>query len=211
MRVEFIKICGVKTEDELRLVERYADATGVVVNSTSPRELPLREAAKLMEIARIPIYLVSTMQSYSQWANAIERTEAEYVQIHADVPPRLISKLKDNYGVKIMKAFMVPRTSVNAQEDAELLMEKISEYEVDRILLDTGAGSGRRHDYRVSAIIAKKYPIVLAGGLSPENVEEAVRWVKPAGVDVSSGVERRGIKDRVLVEDFVRRVRDVVW
>ena len=78
------------------------------------------------------------------------------------------------------------------------------------MLLDTGAGSGRRHDYRVSAIIARKMPVILAGGLNPENVEEAIRWVKPAGVDVSSGVERNGIKDRCLIEEFVRRVRDVV-
>ena len=211
MRVEFIKICGVKTEEELRLVERYASATGVVVNSVSRRRLPLREAAKLIRISRIPVYLVSTMKSFSEWATAIERTKARYIQIHSDVSPKTVEKLKRDYDVEVMKAFIVPRTSVDAKKDAELLIKKIGEYEVDRILLDTGAGSGRRHDYRVSAIVAKRYPIVLAGGLTPENVKEAVQWVMPTGVDVSSGVERNGIKDRFLVEKFVESVKDVVW
>lgn len=206
--VEFVKICGVKTTDELRLVERYADATGVVVNSRSKRKVPLKTAAELIELAEIPIYLVSTMKTFPEWANAVEKTWAEYIQVHSDMHPKAVNRLKDEYGVSIMKAFMVPRESEDPGEDAERLLELIGQYEVDRILLDTGAGSGRRHDYRVSAIIAKEYPIVLAGGLTPENVGEAIRWVKPAGVDVSSGVERNGVKDRVLIEAFMAVVRN---
>ncbi|MCD6373440.1 MAG: phosphoribosylanthranilate isomerase [Thermococcus sp.] len=206
----FVKICGVRNSDELRLVERYADATGVVVNSNSKRRVPLGVARELIGSSRIPIYLVSTMASFSEWANAIERTGAEYVQIHSDAHPKTVERLVSEYGVSVMKAFTVPRKSTSPGEDAERLMELISQYEVDRILLDTGAGSGRRHDYRVSAIVAKKIPIVLAGGLRPENVEEAVKWVRPAGVDVSSGVERNGVKDRTLIEEFIGRVRNVV-
>jgi len=206
----FVKICGIKNSDELRLVERYADATGVVVNSVSRRKLPLRVARELIEEARIPVYLVSTMREFAEWANAIERTDARYIQVHSDANPKTVERLKVEYGVKVLKAFTVPRKSHDAEEEAERLLEQISRYEVDWVLLDTGAGSGRRHDYRVSAIIARKMPVILAGGLNPENVEEAIRWVKPAGVDVSSGVERNGIKDRCLIEEFVRRVRDVV-
>ncbi len=159
--VEFVKICGVKTMDELRLVERYADATGVVVNSRSKRKVPLKTAAELIELAEIPIYLVSTMKTFPpEWVNAVEKTGgAEYIQVHSDMhPPKAVNRLKDEYGVSVMKAFMVPRESDDPGEDAERLLELIGQYEVDRILLDTGgAGSGRRHDYRVSAIIAKEY------------------------------------------------------
>ncbi len=206
----FVKICGVRNVDELRLVERYADATGVVVNSNSRRKVPLTLAEKLVEEARIPMYIVSTMRTYAEWANTIERTGGEYIQVHSEVPPKTIERLVSEYGVSVMKAFTVPRESQTPGEDAEKLLRKIEQYEVDRILLDTGAGSGRRHDYRVSAIIAREHPVILAGGLNPQNVEEAIRWVKPAGVDVSSGVERNGVKDRELIEEFVGRVRNVV-
>ena len=206
----FVKICGVRNPDELRLVERYADATGVVVNSNSRRRVPLTVARGLIEESEIPIYLVSTMVGFSEWANAIERTGAEYVQVHSNAHPRTVERLVSEYGVSVMKAFTVPRESDSPEEDAERLLELIAQYEVDRILLDTGAGSGRRHDYRVSAIVARRYPIVLAGGLTPENVEEALKWVRPAGVDVSSGVERNGVKDRTLIEEFVGRVKNVV-
>lgn len=69
-------------------------------------------------------------------------------------------------------------------------------------------GSGRRYDYRVSVIIVKEYLIVLVGGLILENVGEVIRWVKLVGVDVLSGVERNGVKDRVLIEVFMVVVRN---
>lgn len=73
---------------------------------------------------------------------------------------------------------------------------------------DIGVGSGRRYDYRVSVIIVKEYLIVLVGGLILENVGEVIRWVKLVGVDVLSGVERNGVKDRVLIEVFMVVVRN---
>ncbi|MCX8208021.1 MAG: phosphoribosylanthranilate isomerase, partial [Methanothrix sp.] len=75
------------------------------------------------------------------------------------------------------------------------------------ILLDSGCGSGRTHDWRVSKKIAERYPIILAGGLNAENVRTAIEVVKPFGVDVSSGVEKDGIKDEILISEFVRRVK----
>jgi len=81
---------------------------------------------------------------------------------------------------------------------------------VDRILLDTGKGSGLTHDHRVSRIVARKFDVVIATGLNPENVCEVVNFVKPFGVDVSSGVERNGRKDEELVRKFVERVRSCV-
>ncbi|MFA4639414.1 phosphoribosylanthranilate isomerase [Pyrococcus kukulkanii] len=206
----FVKICGIRSLDELRIVEKYADATGVVVNSLSKRRIPLNEARMIIQEAKIPVFLVSTMVGFSEWAVAIERTNAEYIQIHSNATPETVNRLKDEYGVFIMKAFKVPKRSENPEEDAERLLEKIYQYEVDRVLLDTGAGTGRMHDLRVSSIVAKRVPIVIAGGLRPENVEDIVRIVKPFGVDVSSGVERENGKDESLVREFVRRAKNVV-
>ncbi|ASJ16282.1 N-(5'-phosphoribosyl)anthranilate isomerase [Thermococcus chitonophagus] len=206
----FVKICGIRSLDELRIVEKYADATGVVVNSLSKRRISINEARTIIQEAKIPVFLVSRMVGFSEWAVAIEKTNAEYIQVHSDTTPETVNRLKDEYGVFIMKAFKVPKKSKNPEEDAERLLEKIYQYEVDRILLDTGAGTGRMHDLRVSSIVAKKVPIIIAGGLRPENVEEVVRIVKPFGVDVSSGVERENGKDESLVREFVRRAKSVV-
>ena len=208
--VEFVKICGVRTPDELRLVERYADATGVVVNSKSPRRLPLRMARELISEAQIPVFLVSTMVSYSEWANAVENTGAEYIQVHSNAGPSTVEKLRDEYGLFVAKAFKVPRKSNDPEGDAEKLLQEIELYEADRIILDTGAGTGLTHDLRVTKILAEQIPVVVAGGLNPENVGKVVRFVKPYGVDVSSGVERNGVKDETLIKAFVGAVRDVV-
>ena len=208
--VEFVKICGVRTPDELRLVERYADATGVVVNSKSPRRLPLRTARELISEAQIPVFLVSTMVSYSEWANAVEKTGAEYIQVHSNARPSTVEKLRDEYGLFVAKAFKVPRKSNDPEGDAEKLLREIERYEVDRVILDTGAGTGLTHDLRVTKIVAERIPVVVAGALNPENVGKVVRFVKPFGLDVSSGVERNGVKDETLIKAFVGAVRDVV-
>jgi len=81
-------------------------------------------------------------------------------------------------------------------------------------LLDTASedaygGSGRTMDWRLASEVASRLPIVLAGGLTPENVGEAVRTVRPWGVDVSSGVETRGVKDLSKVRAFVRAAKGV--
>ncbi len=209
--VGFIKICGIRTTDELKLVERYADATGIVVNSKSQRRLPLKTAGELIERSRIPVFLVSTMISFPEWANTIEKTGAEYIQIHTDVQPAIVEKLRNEYGVFIAKAFKVPRKSNDPDADAEDLLRRIELYELDRIILDTGAGTGLTHDLRVTKLVAKKVPIIIAGGLNPKNVEKIVRFVGPWGVDVSSGVEKNGVKDESQIKAFVEAVKNVVW
>jgi len=203
----FIKICGIKSENELNIVEKYADATGVVVECESKRRISLDRARELIEISKIPVFVVSTLNRFEDWANVIERTNANFVQVHSDMSPKDVEKIKSEYGVFIMKAFKVPKVSSNPEKDAESLIGKIEEYEVDRILLDTGKGSGITHDYRVSRIVAERFDIVLAGGLNPDNVAEVVEFVKPFGVDVSSGVEKNGFKDPDLVKSFVEKVK----
>ena len=102
-----------------------------------------------------------------------------------------------------MKAFKVPQSSKDVVRDAEKIISKIESYEVDKILLDTGKGSGKTHDHRISKIIAQKFDVVLAGGLNPKNVCKVIRFVKPHGLDVSSGVEKNGRKDEDLIARFV--------
>ncbi len=206
----FVKICGIRDLNDLRIVERYADATGVVVECESKRRVSLNEARVIVENAKIPVFVVSTLSDFEGWRIVVEKTNAGYVQIHTDaIDPKDVEKIKSEFGVFIMKAFKVPRRSDDPVRDAENLIEQIEQFEVDRILLDTGKGSGITHDHRVSRIVAEKFDVVLAGGLNPQNVAEIVEFVKPFGVDVSSGVERSGRKDKRLIREFVSVVKRV--
>ena len=203
----FIKICGIKSKEELKIVERYANATGVIVKSESKRQIPLEKAKELMEIANIPVYAVSTVNTYDDWAEIIEKTGTKYIQIHSKMDVDEIVKLKNNYNINIIKAFKVPSLSSNPERDAENLINEIKKYtDVCNILLDTGKGCGITHDLRVSKIIAKNFNIILAGGLNPENVKEIVEYVQPYGVDLSSGVEKNNKKDEELIKSFVKNL-----
>ena len=205
----FIKICGIKTERELNIVEKYADATGVIVESESKRRISLDRAKELIEISSIPVFTVSTLEDFKSWSEVIEKTETEYIQIHSDMDVGTVERLKDEYSVFIMKVFKVPKRSTFPERDAEDLINKIAEYKdiVDRILLDTGKGCGVTHDHRVSRIVCRKFDVVLAGGLNPENVREIVDYVQPFGVDVSSGVEKEGEKSEDLIRSFVESLK----
>ena len=205
----FVKVCGIRDLKDLSIVESYADATGVVVECESKRRVSLDMAREIVENASIPVFAVSTLNDFDGWKKVMENTNVEFVQIHTDsIEPKTVEKIKSEFGVFVMKAFKVPMRSKDPEEDAENLIERIERFEVDRILLDTGKGSGLTHDYRVSRIVARKFDIVLAGGLNPENVCDIIEFVKPFGVDVSSGVEKNGRKDPKLISRFVERVRE---
>ena len=205
----FIKICGIKTERELNIVEKYADATGVIVESESKRRISLDRAKELIETSSIPVFTVSTLEDFKSWSEVIEKTETEYIQIHSDMDVETVERLKNEYSVFIMKVFKVPKRSTFPERDAEDLINRIAEYKdiVDRILLDTGKGCGVTHDHRVSRIVCRKFDVVLAGGLNPENVREIVDYVQPFGVDVSSGVEKEGEKSEDLIRSFVESLK----
>lgn len=104
-----------------------------------------------------------------------------------------------------MKAFIVRNLDTNE------IISQIKRYRPHYVLLDSGYGSGEVHNWNVSREVAKIFPIFLAGGLSSRNVANAIEFVKPAGVDVSSGVEKNGFKDEILVSEFVRVVRNAFW
>lgn len=196
-----VKICGVKSLEELEIVEKYADYAGVVVKSNSRRCVELEVAREIMESSSIPVFAVSTSKTFAEWEEIVTKTECKFAQVHAEMSLEDFEKLKEI--ARVMKAFIV-------NGSAEDILRQIEFYSPHYILLDSGCGSGKVHDWSVSREIARKFAIFLAGGLNGENVERAIRLVRPAGVDVSSGVERNGFKDEELVRIFVRRAKNVV-
>jgi phosphoribosylanthranilate isomerase len=200
----FVKICGVRNLKELHTVERFADATGVVVKAKSKRAVELNIAKEIISSAKIPVFTVSTEPTFDGWAEIIEKTKAEHIQVHSEMNVKEFEKLRKEFACIITKAFLVPEKSEEPEVIAKKLIEKALSYEADYYLFDTGKGSGKLHDLRISKEIAKKLDrTILAGGLNPENVAEIVNYVKPFGVDVSSGVEKDGTKDVELIKKFV--------
>ncbi|MEM1578265.1 MAG: phosphoribosylanthranilate isomerase [Archaeoglobaceae archaeon] len=196
-----VKICGIKNLEELEVIENYADFGGVVVMSDSKRCVELTTAKEIIVNATIPIFVVSTSEKLCDWEQIIAKTECDFVQIHGKMSLEDFEVLKAN--VVAMKAFIVG--------DYREIMGAIKKYAPHYILLDSGCGSGRTHDWEVSKKVAKEYPIILAGGLNVNNVGLAIKEVRPFGVDVSSGVEKNGFKDEILVSEFVRVVRNAFW
>jgi phosphoribosylanthranilate isomerase len=132
------------------------------------------------------------------------------VQIHNALPLSELVKIKET-GVKLIKTIQVCRDS-----KADMLIKQIKQFSgvADAILLDTAldgktGGTGVPHNWEVSSkvVLNAGIPVILAGGLKPENVGDAVKCVRPYAVDTASGVETDGKKDQKKVMDFINNVR----
>ena len=117
----------------------------------------------------------------------------------------MVTYLLENGEIERIKAFtqkqIIQAIQIHSRED----VKRAEGSPADGILLDSGMGSGKTFDWKLLLGITRPY--ILAGGLTPENVEEAIKKCHPFAVDVSSGVETDGIKDQAKVEEFIRAVR----
>ncbi|MCL7395429.1 MAG: phosphoribosylanthranilate isomerase [Thaumarchaeota archaeon] len=207
-----VKICGITREQDLAAaVDAGADAVGFVVASPlSPRNLTYEMAKDL--IKSVPLFVDSVVVTVTSNIDELLRIcnvlRPSALQVHSNNLPdaeKLRSMLP---GIRLIKA-------VNVHEifDIEYLKHSVSEF--DAILLDSLAGGyggqGKVHDWELSRKIVEYLypkPVMLAGGLTPENVADAVRIVRPYAVDVSSGVETDpGIKDKRKIFEFVKNAR----
>ena len=203
-----IKVCGITAEEDRdAAVGAGADALGFVVDVPvdTDRELEPARAAEL--IADVPPFVTTalvTMPADAERAVELyERTGADVVQLHNDLSPEAVGAVADATRARVLKAI-----SADLEESARYVPV------ADALLVDsrdsTGAGgTGEAHDWAATRAIRESVdvPVVVAGGLTPDNVAEAVRTVEPYAVDVSSGVERReGRKDHDAVRAFVEAV-----
>ncbi len=196
-----VKVCGIMREEDLMAAAICgADAVGLIVGfPTSPRNLTIERARVLRRMAPpfLDIVLVIDGRDSDTLIKAVQEIEPDAVQAYGDIDPNILKEL----GIKwIIKPIQV-------RADAKLDCEGF-----DAILLDSSTGRGLTPDWDVCKKLGERVrlPIILAGGLNPENVQDAIRIVKPYGVDVSSGVESSpGIKDAHMIREFVKRVREV--
>ncbi|NOZ58697.1 MAG: phosphoribosylanthranilate isomerase [Euryarchaeota archaeon] len=207
-----VKICGNTSVEDVELVsELGADFAGFIVEVPvdTPRKISLAQAERIME--EMPFTTAGVMvimpRSVEEALNMYLAVRPDFIQLHGDESPRFVRELRGLVSCNIIKTIHV------RGEESIALAKRYVNY-VDAILLDTpsarGGGSGRVHDWEVSRRIVEALPkpVILAGGLTPENVAEAVRVVKPYAVDVSSGVEASpGRKDPEKVRRFIERAR----
>ena len=213
MNVVRVKICGItRKEDLVAAAAAGADAVGFVVGvASSPRKLSLNEAETLMR--QVPPFvksvLVTVPSSLKDLMEICEALNPGAVQIHGENLQNIDAvrqKLPNKLLIKAVKANS-PNAVGNAAEAARICDAVI----IDSIANGKHGGTGVLHDWNVSSHIKQVIhpkPLILAGGLNPENVAEAVHTVEPYAVDVSSGVERQpGIKDYQKMVAFVKNAK----
>jgi phosphoribosylanthranilate isomerase len=217
----WIKICGTTNlEDAQVAVEAGADALGFIFAPSSRRISP-RDAARISnelpeKVERIGVFV---NQSPEVILDTVEKTGLSGIQLHGDEDiefARTLRKAADGrkQRLRIIKALPL---AIGGTEKS-VVFENGAEAVLDALLLDSGAdarrgGTGKQFDWQEAApmvrFVARRFKVIVAGGLSVSNVAEAMRLFDPWGVDVVSGVEKEpGRKDRVKVRQFIAAVRE---
>ncbi|MCD6207727.1 MAG: phosphoribosylanthranilate isomerase [Methanosarcinales archaeon] len=219
------KICGNRNPEDLDYaIACGADAVGFItdVPVKSPRKIDSETAKDL--IKRVPVFVDSVIvimpEDLDSAVALIRKTRPTVVQIHNDLPDAELAKLASTVDpVKLIKTIAIPDGA--GPEIADRVISRIHKLTgiADAILLDTSTtsrtgntstgarsgGTGKVHDWRISAEIVRRsrLPIILAGGLTPDNVSDAIRKVCPYAVDTASGVETDKRRDCDKVKRFI--------
>jgi phosphoribosylanthranilate isomerase len=199
-----VKICGVtRPEDALTIVQHGADALGLVFYEPSPRHVSIEKAKEI--IAHVPAFVsvvglfVDADEEFVR--QVIHEVHLDILQFHGDESP--------NYCRQFFKPYI---KAVRVKRDTNLVQYASSYQDAKALLLDafvegSPGGTGLSFDW---ALIPEQLslPVILAGGLNPENIQEAIKTVKPFAVDVSGGVEQtKGIKSVAKLVAFMQGVR----
>lgn len=193
-----VKICGITTSETAEAAAAAgADFIGFVFAASRRKITP--ESAKM--IARSLSSSVKTVgvfvnETVEQMVNIAEYVGLDYLQLHGDEGEAVSKQLPR----PVIKAFSVKDKSI----------KNIMNYPCDYYLIDSpGGGTGKSFDWKLlDKFNLDASKLILAGGLNPDNVQEAIRVVKPAGVDVSSGVETNGAKDIKKIKQFIHAAKN---
>ena len=198
-----VKICGMtQLKDAEFAVEQGADAVGFIFYKKSPRAVTMKTVKEI--ISKLPP-LVDTVgvfvnESVDRVNKIADYCGLDLVQLHGDESPAFCRKIRR----RVIKAFRV--------KDLQSI-KQLEKYPVSGFLLDTFSdnlhgGTGKTFDWNLALPAKKIGPVILAGGLTPRNIRQAVSQVRPYGVDVCSGVEKSpGVKDLEKVRAFLKNIR----
>jgi phosphoribosylanthranilate isomerase len=207
-----VKICGLSTAETLdAALQAGADMVGFVFFAPSPRHIGLETARELGRQAagRSAKVALTVDADDATLANIVETLQPDILQLHGNETMARLRHIKRGFGMPVMKALAV-------ETAADLTALSSYATVADRILFDARppkdatrpGGLGTAFDWRVLENLDLALPFMVSGGLTADNVAEAVRLTRAGGLDVSSGVERApGIKDPEMIRNFIRAAR----
>ncbi len=208
-----VKICGLKTEAALEAaIAGGADYVGLVLHDASPRNVNLETAHRLAETARGRAKVVALLVDPDdrRLADVVAVVDPDVIQLHGSETPARVAEIAERFARPVLKAVKVASAA-----DAQAALSYAA---ADLILFDAKApegrpgvlpgGNGVAFDWQVLEGVRGKLAYMLAGGLTPQNVAEAIRRTGATAVDVSSGVESRpGEKDSELIRRFLHAAK----
>ncbi len=207
-----IKICGIKTPALLEdTIEAGADMVGFMHFSRSPRHVDLETLQELISVARGRIETcVVLVNPDNSTVMEVAALSPDWIQLHGPETPHRVEAIRDEAGIAIIKAI-----SIGSADDVASVVH-FAEV-ADRLLLDAKApkgadrsgGNGITFDWTLLKALDPALGFMLSGGLTPDTVADAIRQVRPLGVDVSSGVETApGVKSAELIRSFTAKARE---
>ncbi len=193
-----LKICGMTRVEDVRCAaEAGADFIGAIIVSGSKRQVTPEQAACLFQAAPPAkgVLVVRDMELEPLLA-LIDELKPYAVQLHGSEPPEYAKALT---GAHVWKA-----CNLKSEDDLQQMLD----YPAEMLVADSGGGTGRTCDWTLAAKLAKIRPIFLAGGITPDNIQEALAEVHPAGIDIAGGAESApGIKDHNKIRQIMLGVR----
>ena len=194
-----LKICGLSRLEDVIAVNRFgSDYAGFVFFKKSKRYIDPYKAGELIELLRSDIKSVGVFmdEPLDSVISAARISGVEMIQLHGHESEEYVEYVKRTLERPVIKAF---------KADEEGALERALNTSADYILIDSGAGTGKKFDWSILKDFGRDY--FLAGGLDPESVGEAISKLEPFAVDVSSGVETDGVKDAEKIEKFINAVK----
>jgi phosphoribosylanthranilate isomerase len=211
----FIKICGIKNEEQaLAVAEVGADFIGVVFVD-SPRQITPAMAAKIVSSlkksrakARVVGVFVNTPAPTAR--KIADSCHLDWVQLSGDEPWEYCLELARPVikVIRVSRNYRPEQVCADLAYGTKLLNEQKHIFLLDSNVREKYGGTGMTFDWNLARPIAERFTVIVAGGLSPGNVGRAIKLIKPWGVDVSSGVETKGVKDMKKVIKFIQAVRE---
>lgn len=207
-----IKICGIKTPALLEdAITAGADMVGFMHFARSPRHVDLETLQELISVARGRIETcVVLVNPDNSTVMEVAALSPDWIQLHGPETPHRVAAIREEAGIAILKA-----VSIGSAEDVAAVAQFADV--ADRLLLDAKApkgadrsgGNGVTFDWDLLKALDPELGFMLSGGLTPDTVGDAIRRVRPMGVDVSSGVETApGVKSAALIRSFTARARE---
>ncbi|MGD0795825.1 MAG: phosphoribosylanthranilate isomerase [Dehalococcoidales bacterium] len=211
-----VKICGIKTEEQaLAAAEAGADFVGLVF-TRSPRQITPAQANKIVAALRkrthaaveiVGVFVNTPVQVVNRIAefctlDRVQLSGDENFDYFRNLAPACIKVMRIN------RLHQAEQICLDMASWSKALIGRKYIFLLDAYNAEKFGGTGQLVDWDVVKPVAEKFKVIVAGGLTPENVTEAIKKIRPWGVDVSSGVETEGEKDVKKIEAFIKAVRD---